>query len=52
MKKYKLELTQQEFDDLHSCIGIAEEHYPKEGAVNFHKALKRLNKKFWKIIWK
>ena len=49
--QYKtIKLTEQELDDLASCINFTLKDYPKEGSTNFLRALKRLKKRIWKVI--
>lgn len=58
-EKYTLELTEQQLDDLASCVSCTQEHYKKakpdalDSAKKnpmFMKAVDRLNKKIWKVI--
>lgn len=48
--KRKLELTEQQLDDLASSLSYTLEKYPKGGAIFFLKSLSIINDKIWKEI--
>lgn len=45
-----LDLTEEDFNDIHSALGFTADKYPAAGAKNFKANLKKLDKKFWKFI--
>ena len=46
----KLLLTEQEFEDLASCVNIASKHYERKiENPNFMKAIDKLSRKLWKM---
>lgn len=47
MKKVRVELTEQQMNDLLSAVSFTLRKHPKD-SPNFLKALERVNKKLWK----
>lgn len=52
VSQQSIELSEEDFNDLHSAIGFTAKNYPPKGAKNFKASLKKLDKKFWKFIRK
>jgi len=50
-KRFRVELTDQQLQDLLSSIGYTVKFYPKD-SPNFIKALGHLSKKLWKLVRK
>lgn len=51
-KKIKLELTEQQFEDLQSAVSFTVRKYPKVGSEQFRAALERMEKKLWAALRK
>lgn len=45
-----LDLTEEDFSDIHSAIEFCAKKFPAAGAKQFKANLAKLDKKFWKFI--